>query len=156
MFVSGKRHEPMLRVKGRPPAARSTAELKECRKHGVVEFHRCKNGKRGMRWVCKRCAGEAVTRRHQKLKRILVEEFGGGCAICGYGRCMFNLHFHHVDPATKSFGISVAYGKSLVAFREEAKKCVLVCANCHGEIETGLVQSPPAEARFGEWSERAA
>jgi hypothetical protein len=109
-----------------------------------------------MRWVCKRCAGEAVTRRHQKLKRILVEEFGGGCAICGYSRCMFNLHFHHVDPATKAFGISVAYGKSLAAFREEAKKCVLVCANCHGEIETGLVQSPPAEAKFGEWSERAA
>jgi len=35
-------------------------------------------------------------------------------------------------------------GKSLEAFREEAKKCVLVCANCHGEIETGLIASPPA------------
>ncbi len=63
---------------------------------------------------------------------------------------------HHVDPAAKSFGISVAYGKSLAAFREEATKCVLVCANCHGEIETGMVQSPPAGAKFGEWSPRAA
>jgi cytochrome c553 len=34
-------------------------------------------------------------------------------------------------------------GKSLAAFREEAKKCVLVCANCHGEIEAGQIQSPP-------------
>jgi hypothetical protein len=25
---------------------------------------------------------------------------------------------------------------------------VLVCANCHGEIEAGLMPSPPAGARF--------
>src|SRR4051794_14166406 len=57
--------------------------------------------------------------------------------------CVFSLHFHHVDPATKSFAVTTARGKSLAAFREEAKKCVLVCANCHGEIESGLIESPP-------------
>jgi cytochrome c553 len=65
---------------------------------------------------------------------------------------MFNLHFHYVDPSTKSFALSVATGKSLAKFREEAEKCVLVCANCHGEIESGIVESPPACARFGEWA----
>jgi hypothetical protein len=34
--------------------------------------------------------------------------------------------------------MSTATGKSLAAYREEAKKCKLVCANCHGEIEAGL------------------
>jgi hypothetical protein len=38
--------------------------------------------------------------------------------------------------------------KALDDYREEAKKCVLVCANCHGEIETGLIPSPPAGATF--------
>jgi hypothetical protein len=39
-------------------------------------------------------------------------------------------------------------GKSLAAFREEAKKCVLVCANCHGEIEAGLIDCPPLGSRY--------
>jgi hypothetical protein len=59
-----------------------------------------------------------------------------------------NLHFHHVDPSKKSFAVSTASGKSLDTFREEAKKCVLLCANCHGEVETGLVLSPPPGAVF--------
>ena len=39
-------------------------------------------------------------------------------------------------------------GKSLAAYREEAKKCVLVCANCHGEIESGFIESPPPETTY--------
>jgi hypothetical protein len=31
----------------------------------------------------------------------------------------------------------------LASYREEARKGVLVCANCHGEIEAGLIPSPP-------------
>jgi hypothetical protein len=111
-------------------------------------FHLSKAGKRGLRWRCKRCAGEAVTRRLQKVKRILVEEAGGCCAVCGYDRCMVNLHFHHVDPRTKAFTMSVASGKGLGKLREEARKCVLVCANCHGEIESGVIVSPPAGATY--------
>jgi cytochrome c553 len=34
--------------------------------------------------------------------------------------------------------MSAATGKSLAAYREEAQKCILVCANCHGELESGL------------------
>jgi hypothetical protein len=139
---------PSLSSKGRPPAADSTAELRVCKRHGLVIFHLCRQGKRRYRWRCKRCAGEAVTRRLQKVKRILVEEAGGCCAVCGYDRCMVNLHFHHVDPGTKSFALSVASGKGLSKLRAEAKKCVLVCANCHGEIESGMISSPPAGARY--------
>lgn len=78
------------------------------------------------------------------MKQFLVDEFGGGCVICGYDRVLANLHFHHVDPATKSFGVTMARGRSLAAYLEEAKKCILVCANCHGEIEAGVIACPPA------------
>lgn len=100
------------------------------------------------RYRCRRCSAEAVTRRHRKLRAILVAEAGGRCAICGYDRCIMNLHFHHVDPSQKSLNMTVARGKSLEAYRVEAKKCVLVCANCHGEIETGLLPCPAAGAKY--------
>jgi cytochrome c553 len=139
---------PLFRSPGRPPTETSTAELRECQHHGLVEFHRYRAGRHTFRWRCKRCVGEAVTRRHQQIRQTLIEEAGGRCAVCGYDRCVVSLHFHHVDPASKSFPVSTAQGRSLAAFREEAKKCVLVCANCHGEIEMGLIPSPPAAARY--------
>jgi 5-methylcytosine-specific restriction endonuclease McrA len=139
---------PLLRQVGRPPAQDSTAQVRRCKRHGWVVFHLYGAAKPGQRWRCKRCVGEAVTRRHQKVKRILVAEAGGCCAVCGYDRCVVNLHFHHVVPADKSFGVTVSSGKSLDAYRAEARKCVLVCANCHGEIEAGLICSPPPQARF--------
>jgi hypothetical protein len=79
---------------------------------------------------------------------MLVEEAGGCCAVCGYDRCQVGLHFHHVDPFKKLFAINQSRGKSAAAYRAEAKKCVLVCANCHTEIDTGLIPSPPAGARY--------
>jgi hypothetical protein len=134
---------------GRPPDAqrRKPVELRQCNKHGLAEFGYYGHVRPG--WKCKRCVAEWVTRRHQKLRRILIDEAGGRCAVCGYDRCTYNLHFHHVDPATKAFEMTTAAGKSLATYREEARKCVLVCANCHGEIETGMTASPPAGARFG-------
>ena len=141
---------PLRQIAGRPPSATRTCpvEVRVCRRHGPTEFAFYARGGGGRRWRCKRCAGEAVTRRLQKVKRLLIEAAGGCCAICGYSRCVVSLHFHHVDPAAKSFALSVATGKSLRAYQEELKKCVLVCANCHGEIETGMVSSPPPGARF--------
>jgi hypothetical protein len=149
--------DPHVRRDGRPPNPRkkSKSEMRECPRHGLSEYHRYRAGKRGgkqqYRWICKRCLGEAVTRRKQKLKLMLVEEAGGCCAICGYHRCIINLHFHHVDPKEKLFPMTMAIGKSIATFRKEARKCVLVCANCHGEIEAGLIECPPAAATYATW-----
>jgi len=147
VFVHGPApHLPQVVRSGRPPASDSTAFERVCRVHGLTKFHRYGDG----RVRCKRCVGEAVTRRHQRVKRTLVEEAGGCCAVCGYDRTVINLHFHHVDPATKSFSITMGRGKSIAAYRAEALKCVLVCANCHGEIEARLIPSPPPGARFSD------
>ena len=86
-----------------------------------------------------------MTRRQREIKRILVDEAGGGCAVCGYHRCAISLHFHHVDPTTKSFNVQMGMGRALATYRAEAKKCVLLCANCHGEVESGLIPCPPLD-----------
>jgi len=84
-----------------------------------------------------------VARRRRKVKEILIDEAGGACAICGYARHAAALQFHHVDPTTKSFGLGVrGITRSLEALRAEAMKCVLLCANCHVELEVGAVDLP--------------
>jgi Homeodomain-like domain len=118
----------------------------ECRRHGFTP-HRIRP-ERGL--VCLRCRSEAVSRRRRKVKRILVAEAGGACCICGYARSAVALEFHHVDPATKSFSIGAAgVTRSLERARQEARKCVLLCANCHAEVEAGSTQLPRWVAQYG-------
>jgi len=142
----GSENNP-YRKRGRPEEPSATAEVRRCPVHGE-ERHYAVASQGRVRFRCRRCVGEAVTRRHRKLKQLLVDEAGGGCAVCGYARCTGNLHFHHVVPSEKSFEIQMGSGKSLSAYREEARKCVLVCANCHGEIEAGLIASPAAGSKL--------
>jgi len=65
-----------------------------------------------------------------------------GCSICGYNKCATSLHYHHTDPKTKVISICRAYTSNWKKERidKELAKCILVCANCHGEIEEGLVE----------------
>lgn len=105
-----------------------------CAVHGSVRHVRRDDGYR-----CTSCRSAAVTARRRRVKRLLLEEAGGACVLCGYDRCVAALHFHHVDPARKAFALAAAgVTRSLAAAREEARKCVILCANCHAEVESGL------------------
>jgi transposase len=117
----------------------------ECAHHGLTEFKRRSAG--GLR--CLRCRSEAVTRRRRKVKRILVEEAGGACMVCGYDSCIAALEFHHLEPGDKQFALSHRSARSMASSRAEAKKCVLLCANCHSEVEAGMLalEIPSAAAR---------
>jgi transposase len=107
-----------------------------CARHGITTFKRRSTG--GYR--CARCRADAVARRRRKVKRILVEEAGGRCKLCGYNRCVGALEFHHLAPADKRFSLSHrGVTRSLERARAEARKCVLLCANCHAEVEAGIV-----------------
>lgn len=88
-----------------------------------------------------------VARRRRRLKEILVAEAGGACRLCGYNRFLGALHFHHVDPTEKRFQLAArGITRSAAVAREEARKCVLLCANCHAEVEGG-VRRPPIPQR---------
>ena len=106
-----------------------------CPVHGVTLFIR--RGRHGFR--CRLCRMEAVDRRRREIKRILVAEAGGACAICGYDRSPHALQFHHLEPSDKTFGLGAGgLTRSLDRARAEAAKCALLCANCHAEVEAGL------------------
>ena len=110
--------------------------LKECKKHGLTEFTLRADG----RYRCKKCASEAVQKRREKTKELLVEYKGGKCEICGYDKCVEALEFHHINPDEKDFGIGQkGYTRSFERNKAEVDKCILVCANCHREIHNGLI-----------------
>ncbi len=90
---------------------------------------------------CRRCRQEAVVRRRRRVKEILVEESGGRCRLCGYDRCVAALEFHHLDPTAKEFGVAQnGMARSIERLRAEIRKCVLLCSNCHAEVEAGFVE----------------
>lgn len=79
---------------------------------------------------------QASCARKTKLKAI--EYKGGKCIVCGYNKSIRALQFHHLDPTQKDFGIS-GTTKSFEKLKPELDKCVLLCANCHGEVHEGLL-----------------
>src|SRR5690349_6471051 len=115
-------------------SGRAVVEL-PCKTHGRTLF---RLEGRGV-YRCIRCRSDAVNRRRMTIRATLVSEAGGCCAACGYDRYAGALQFHHLDPREKEFGISSrGITRSLEAARTETSKCVLLCANCHAEVEGGV------------------
>ncbi len=106
-----------------------------CRHHGPTTFRM-----RGYdaQYRCLRCQSEQVIQRRRRLRARLVAEAGGSCRLCGYDRYVGALHFHHLDPSTKRFALGGGATRSLERSRDEASRCVLLCSNCHAEVEAGL------------------
>jgi transposase-like protein len=106
-----------------------------CATHGLTRF--ILEGRGYFR--CARCRAERVALQRRRVKARLLSETGERCQLCGYDKTARALHFHHVDPTQKEFGLSAnGAARSLRRAREEAAKCVLLCANCHAEVEAGV------------------
>jgi transposase len=112
---------------------------RNCAHHGTTTFVLEGRGY----YRCSKCRREAVSRWRRRTKRRLIEAAGGACVICGYDKHPAALHFHHLDPALKRYTLSRAgHTRKFAEALEEAKKCVLLCANCHAEVERGLTTIP--------------
>ena len=74
---------------------------------------------------------------NSEKKRQLIIMSGGKCSKCGYDKCQPALTFHHLDRKEKSFTISANLNLPMDVLEVEVKKCVLLCLNCHAEIDHG-------------------
>ena len=97
--------------------SKTTKECPICDK----EFKKNKNN------VCPTCRAEY---RRYKNKQRLIEDLGGYCQECQESNIAC-LDFHHRDPTEKSFVISCSLHLSFDKLKTEAKKCDLLCSNCH-------------------------
>lgn len=111
--------------------------IRNCLQHGkVYHFER---GDRGFR--CGKCASKWVTDSRRNKKARLVYLFGGKCKLCGYKKYAGALDFHHLDRSKRSFSISVkGLSYSWDTVLKEAKKCMLLCKNCHTEVGNGIIR----------------
>lgn len=131
-----------LKTTARAGRARLPRETNLCAVHGETPFVMRETGPQ-----CVRCRADAVTRWRRRAKATLVSEAGGGCILCGYARYIGALQFHHLDPETKRFALGGrGLARAIDDLRSEAAKCVLLCANCHAEVEAGVTRLPFASA----------
>ncbi len=89
-----------------------------------------------------------VSTMHEYHNRMdfLIKESGGKCTTCG---SVDELEFHHIDPNTKSFNVSVGWSRSLHVVLSEIAKCKLLCRKCHIGVSLLLGHMPGAPARHG-------
>jgi transposase-like protein len=131
-----KKHGLKTRRAGQPRGGDARTVQRECAVHGLTTFIKYSPADHHR---CEQCRKDRVVARRRRIKAILVDEAGGCCALCGYDRYTGALQFHHLDPAAKVFGLGLrGVARSLERCREEARKCVLLCANCHAEVEGGI------------------
>ena len=91
-------------------------------KDKVYRRHKCK--------FCYRVTKRALRKKYQDwLLNYKKETKCKRCKIDDYRV----LEFHHVDGKTKDFSIANARDNnlSLDRIKQEIKKCVILCANCH-------------------------
>ena len=96
---------------------------------------------RQVKYCCDKCKNDknqnyqTQQARGFKRKRELVLAKGGECEKCGYDRNLSSLIFHHINPKTKKRSLTLreCSNNKLEVLLEEAKKCKLLCHNCHGE-----------------------
>jgi 5-methylcytosine-specific restriction endonuclease McrA len=133
------RTTPEARTKSKRGSEAQPRFEARCPRHGLTVFARRKTGEA----QCLRCRSDAVSEWRRRAKRILVAEAGGACAICGFDDYAGALHFHHLDPTQKRFGLGGrGLARSIETLREEARKCVLLCSNCHAQVEAGVLALP--------------
>lgn len=107
-----------------------------CDRHGRTRFVLENRGS----YRCMKCRRSDVSAWRRRAKERLVEEAGGKCRLCGYDRYQGALQFHHLDPSEKAFSLSRrGCTRAFAELKLEAAKCVLLCANCHAEVENGVV-----------------
>ena len=86
----------------------------------------------------------------QKLKSNLVYVLGDKCAICNYNKCITALELHHLNSEDKEFTFGSNANIATEIALNEAKKCILVCANCHREIHANLIDSSSLKSTYSE------
>lgn len=134
--------------------------MKHCRKCDTTKekshFSRNSRKKDGLQGYCKMCCQliNADTYLRLPKRRAKIRENNAkmvaknkrfiylfrrlkGCIFCDE-REPVALDFHHLDPKNKDLEVSKLVYYSLTKVKEEIRKCVVLCSNCHRKHHAGI------------------
>jgi len=118
-------------------------ECKDCKKVLPEDDFRILKRKKLGNWAhleCRSCENKFRCSEKKRKKKQLVALLGGCCEVCGYNKCIEALDFHHRDPSEKKFGIARKLQNTWKVLLPEAKKCAVLCSNCHREFHAGVIE----------------
>ncbi len=103
------------------------------------KWHLCTKpveGKRRRNFCSDACKGKFFATKYRRALKVKAVKYkGGACARCGYNKSVRALDFHHLDGKLKIFNISQCNTATWKTVQAELDKCILLCGNCHREIE---------------------
>jgi len=108
-----------------------------CERCGRRYIHDWRKGHTARR--CNSCRNTRW-RDRRLLKQRMVDYKGGACVLCGYRLCLRALDFHHLWPDEKRFTLAHGHQRSWASLRRELDGCMLVCSNCHIELEADVAR----------------
>lgn len=119
--------EKILQLRKEGKNVNQIAEILKC-SCGLVYYYTSPNAReKEMR--------RALIYRYNKRKKYKMLA-GGKCQRCGYNKCFDALCFHHLNQHEKQFALGTAMMNCVSdkRIKEEIKKCILLCSNCHFEL----------------------
>lgn len=113
-------------------------ETKICSKCGIekpiTEFNWRSKKDGTHRSECKECHCKFMKNKYSdKREEVQLLKESLKCQKCGYNSYGAALDFHHLDPSQKDQRVVrlISNRYSLDKVKEEIKKCIVLCANCH-------------------------
>lgn len=83
-----------------------------------------------------RCGACNTKIRRIRNKIAAIKMLGGKCQICGWSGNIAAFEFHHTDSKAKEFDVGRMTNRKWEVVKKEAKKCQLLCSNCHRILHT--------------------
>lgn len=102
------------------------------------------------RWdrVLTRARRSTMAKYHARRLVVQAAKSELGCTFCSEN-VAFALDLHHVNPDEKSFSVGGDFtGKAWSRVVAEARKCVVLCANCHRKVHNGMLVLPEDAPRL--------
>ncbi len=98
-------------------------------------YYKKMSTKDGMHHQCRTCHNKqnakANKKRHQVRRAKLLTLLGNKCKHCLQMFPHVAMDLHHLNPKGKDFSFNNLQGRAWSRVITEAKKCILLCANCH-------------------------